>query len=393
MSSLKLDGMRLHAQCPAAVALIILGVARCGKRGLKQRLAHLPEESVADGPADGDLAASCSEPPRGSLRRRLDVREDHHALAEELPSAGREGDADEAALRRRGGVRQRLAEPPLPQGSGDAKLPLLRSLRRDWALGKLTSKQVQEYAWGATWQGAAGVGRLSRIGNEGRNPQNMHRALLTVFGRPPGSPDFHWAEIPTKRGTVSHPFLLPHEFFSRLYAERKSTWTTAIAGAVGACREFWHEMRKTEFAKRHPSLPQSSWDQTIPLGLHGDGGSFSKHDSLFVISWNSVMGTGVTKSKRFIFTCIRKSDMVLGNLDAIWKVFAWSCNTLLSGETPTVDHAGRPRAGGGGARWPMDGRALCANAEAIGIFISKSLNFYNGMGRFRCAGCAARRPP
>lgn len=146
-------------------------------------------------------------------------------------------------------------------------------------------------------------------------------------------------------------------FFSRLYAERKSTWTTAIAGAVGACREFWHEMRKTEFIKRHPSLPQSSWDQTIPLGLHGDGGSFSKHDSLFVISWNSVMGTGVTKSKRFIFTCIRKSDMVLGNLDAIWKVFAWSCNTLLSGETPTVDHADRPRAGGGApaGRW-MEGR-------------------------------------
>ena len=56
--------------------------------------------------------------------------------------------------------------------------------------------------------------------------------------------------------------------------------------------------------------------------MHGDGASFSHHDSLYTFSWNSLLGVGTTTQKRFVFTAVKKSDMVVGTLDAIFKVFA-----------------------------------------------------------------------
>ena len=106
-------------------------------------------------------------------------------------------------------------------------------------------------------------------------------------------------------------------------------------------------MKDTVFVKEHPKLPRSSWKTAIPLGVHGDGGAFSHHDSLYTISWNSLFSSGNTVAKRFVFTVLRKSEMTPDTLDTVFDIFAWSMNALLDGITPDFDHLKRPIKGGG----------------------------------------------
>ena len=97
--------------------------------------------------------------------------------------------------------------PDLEAGAPNvADMPLIQSLKRDWAKGKLSSPQVQEYALGAAKQGAQGMGGLAAAGSHGSNPQNLQRSLMATFGKPIGAPDFSWFTVPTASGDVEHPF-------------------------------------------------------------------------------------------------------------------------------------------------------------------------------------------
>ena len=101
-------------------------------------------------------------------------------------------------------------------------------------------------------------------------------------------------------------------------------------------------MATTPFVRNHPSLHRSDWSTTIPLGFYGDAGAFSHNDSLYVFTWNSILGVGPTMSKRYLATCIKKSDLVPGSMDAIFRIVAWSFNALLDGRWPEVDWRGIP---------------------------------------------------
>lgn len=85
------------------------------------------------------------------------------------------------------------------------------------------------------------------------------------------------------------------------------------------------------------------------MGLHGDAGPVSKHDSLFTLTWNSLLGEGVTLEKRFVFTVLKKSQMKHdgSTMNSVFKLLAWSLNCCLSGRTPKLDFFGRPCQGGG----------------------------------------------
>ena len=47
---------------------------------------------------------------------------------------------------------------------------------------------------------------------------------------------------------------------------------------------------------------------------------FSKQDSLYTFTFNSLLGSGSTIRKRFLVTVMKKSEMAPGSLDAIFKV-------------------------------------------------------------------------
>jgi hypothetical protein len=158
--------------------------------------------------------------------------------------------------------------------------------------------------------GAVALDRLAAAGNHGKNPKNMQRALLSFFGWPKGAPQLAWREIPTVHGRVAHPFVMPHLLFGSLHRTRHKFWDEVIGGAEGACAEFWSECKNDPDISRHPGLQSTeARSRTIPLGMHGDSASFNKNDSLFSIAWNSLLGTGSTINKRFIFTTTESCDV------------------------------------------------------------------------------------
>ena len=56
------------------------------------------------------------------------------------------------------------------------------------------------------------------------------------------------------------------------------------------------------------------------MGFHGDGGRFTKQDGVYVLSWNSLtQAFGPTLDTRFLFTVMRKSDLIDGTMDNLLK--------------------------------------------------------------------------
>ena len=104
---------------------------------------------------------------------------------------------------------------------------------------------------------------------------------------------------------------------------------------------------------------------------------FTKQDSAFVISWNSLLGAAANKSfgRRSLFTLIRMDR----TLDALWEVFGWSMIVLLSGILPERDWSGNEVPGGGrfvaGWRFPsqLTMRAVCAVERTQSVFSSGQL--------------------
>jgi hypothetical protein len=163
-----------------------------------------------------------------------------------------------------------------------------------------------------------------------KNPQNIQRSLIQLFGKPVGAPDFNWFKIPLKNGRYAlHPFLLPHKFFEQLYKERRQDFQRYLQGPVGAAQQYWEHLQDSAYVRLHPKLHSNNFATMIPLGLHGDAGAYSKQDSLMVISWNSILGRGNTRRKRFVFTFLRKRDYTPETLNAVWHIFASSINKLL----------------------------------------------------------------
>ena len=277
------------------------------------------------------------------IKRRL-------AEAEEQDEAPSEAAASSTDTRPKGGIKRRL-EAAETQGSSSStkKVPFTERVIQKWASGKMSASEVQAAAMDAMAQGARDLDKLSSMGSAGDHPQNCLRALKNLLGLPKGAPDVTWVEIPTSRGAKTlHPFLMPHDFFASYFQGQQAKWASALAGPQDAAKEFWKSMRDTDFVQRHPFLPEGLWEQTIPLGMHGDGASFSKQDSSYVFSWNSLIGAGQTMQKRFVATVIRKTDMVDGTIDRISKVLSWSFNAILSGKFPRESWDGKALPGGDG---------------------------------------------
>lgn len=298
--------------------------------GVRKRTAN-----TADGPGVADGAPDHVGPPRrGGVRQR--VGSDLRGSVSSAPVV-----AESSSFR--GGVRHRLLEPG--STSTSSHLPLFRSLKRDWARGKITSAQVQEYAAGASAAGAPSLGALAGAGQAGTRPGNLFRSLVSAFGMPPGAPEFFWADIPVagQKDLVPQPFILPHMLFHSLFKHRPMIWKNDLRGPDRFLCEFWRNNQR--IVDLHGAMDKPNLPKTVPLGVHGDAGAISNHESVLAISWNSIAANEKAKTlaKRFLFTVIKSSSLRPdgSTLEAIWGVFSWSMNALLSGRMPTKDYKGR----------------------------------------------------
>ena len=82
-------------------------------------------------------------------------------------------------------------------------------------------------------------------------------------------------------------------------------------------------------------------ESVIPCTIHGDGAPTNKVESLFTISWSSLLGEGPTKDTRRVFTVVQKSDMGAATLDTLFRRLAWSFNALALGRVPRKDWNGQ----------------------------------------------------
>ena len=235
------------------------------KGGVRKR--HLEQLEADTNPPP--LVEDTGVGPRGGIRRR-------HAQAS-ASSGSSAAQTPAAPPLKQGGIAQRMAkaaDSDAPAGPS----PLLKTLKRDWGRGELSSPKVQEYAQQAMASGASGLGDLAKAGASGRTPQHIQRALTHAFGKPKGTPEFTWARIPTAMGEVLHPFFLPHLWFRALFLLNPLVWLSTVTGAANAATDFWRSLANTDFVKDHPVLKEDRWSRSVPVGFYGDAGSFSKQE-------------------------------------------------------------------------------------------------------------------
>ena len=277
--------------------------------------------------------------PKGGIRKRVIPDEAPTAKKPRAPGDFSDVASSSSARPLSRGIRSRVATPDSTTNA-DLRIedkPLNTTMKKKWGKGRISAKDVAEVFDAADKQGAVGVPKLSSM----NNPQNLHRSLTSAFGHPEGAPEFFWAHIPLKSGKKSlHPFLLPHMWFSTLFAMLPSWWNSAIRGPVNAAQDYWNNVRQTEFFKSHPGLTEDELHRTIPIGMHGDGGAFSHNDSLFVLTWNSLIGSGMTRATRFLITIVPKSEMVPETMPAIMAILVWSFNSMLTRIEPLLTYAG-----------------------------------------------------
>ena len=75
-------------------------------------------------------------------------------------------------------------------------------------------------------------------------------------------------------------------------------------------------------------------DLSIPAATHGDGNPTTKVGNLFTQIWPSRTSQGPTIDTKFIYTVVKKSDLVDGTLELLWDRFAWAMDALLHGVVP-----------------------------------------------------------
>lgn len=192
--------------------------------------------------------------------------------------------------------------------------------------------------------GGRGVGRRRHI----RCTSAKHPAFSSVFFW-----DAAWStsndldKIEDVQRINFSPSIPPARIFSSLYLNLNDFWQESIRGAEGSALEFWEALRSSPM--RHPEVhPEHRWPFLIPLGVHGDAGSFSHQDSLFVVTWNSLIAGGPRTgfTRRFLYTVILKEHLTTETWVELWKVFSWSMNALLTGVSPSENWDNNPRDGG-----------------------------------------------
>ena len=192
-------------------------------------------------------------------------------------------------------------------GSSSSTLatPLMKVMLRGWANGGMPSNRFLEYTNAADTQGAAGLASLTNHANNRMAARDLRRAV----GWPQEAPMFDWLSIPVddQDEPLEFPIMLPHRFPLRM---RSETWRKHFVGSGQELKELWGVMMKQPMFPQNHSLAGCNLKQTVPLGLHGDGGPFSKQDSLFAITWDSGVGAGQVRETRFPIAAILKPQLL-----------------------------------------------------------------------------------
>eukprot|EP00973_Karenia_brevis_P016531 2264130-Karenia_brevis.AAC.1 len=90
---------------------------------------------------------------------------------------------------------------------------------------------------------------------------------------------------------------MPHLTFASLYEERPAFFQTHVAGTVHEREECWSILQEQQFVRDVLLQHTGSITTTAPIGLHCDAGAFTHKESLYVLTWNSLVSQGRTLQK------------------------------------------------------------------------------------------------
>ena len=220
----------------------------------------------------------------------------------------------------RGHQQRQAAQHRAAQPHGDPEYA--DSLLKDWGFGLSSAIDANMHARLAQKAGAVGgyLKDLAAIGASGTNPKNCSTDIMDLARKllGPALLPVYIALIPmfvakSENGLpepelCSAGLLLPHiwfwflhkhypkAFFKRLLGCTEAQATTRLTG-------YWDSVRADD-PRRLPCMGRPHHRETaVPIGLHGDAVPCTKKDSLDVVSFFSLLGSGPTVA--ICFFCFR----------------------------------------------------------------------------------------
>ena len=242
-----------------------------------------------------------------------------------------------------------------------------------WTWGAMSAHMVQEAAYQAWLDGLRheSIVMLASCGTWGAHTGNIQRdierrVLPTLTYTP--EPYVHGIPALDPRGdrthtcTASASVLLPHEWIAVMSANAPDAFDRAFG--VPLVPDFWvHQDMHDPKLMLHQDLDNTC----VPLWLHGDGAEYQNRDSLTIVSFSGVLGTGCTKDRKLYLTSWSKECTAMTRhgfqadtwRDGLWPILVWSFKACYEGRFPSTDHIGRPFPEGS-QRAQLAGAPLCS---------------------------------
>lgn len=135
--------------------------------------------------------------------------------------------------------------------------------------------------------------------------------------------------------------LFPHDWLATL---DEADLVEKYFGSVEQMGSFWRWQRQDnpKYYKNVFFEQANDMTKVIPLLVHGDGAQHAEHDSLFAISFRSLLTALSVKDSQFLCAGICKSSKTADTLPEIWRHLCWSFGAMAAGTHPLKDADGKP---------------------------------------------------
>ena len=326
--------------------------------------------------------------------------------------------------RRKGGLRQRLAEEgnsleslgeEANQGQAAtssssssfahalAPSQLVRNLLKDFAWGGMSAQKLQDIcmssvedlkalktlangsqAW-STHPIEMDQKAVASIGVSGQYSNKCYSDLMKKIEANIALPVPHQERMRFAQPLGEHiqEFLLPHDMFAAFF-KCKATWNKVILPKNDLPLKFWTAQQGHPQWEGHPlsTMNPNQLKKMIPLSLHGDevpitgiGKQWSR--KMVNFSWHSLLSTiaSVRDSQFFIWALFEKvglNEEEVGGYNTLWhffKVLAWSFEFLFKGIYPTHDVNGKEQLGSNGEGITKQASCFFCNNVGNGMYI------------------------
>jgi hypothetical protein len=224
-----------------------------------------------------------------------------------------------------------ISEISLEEAAAGAVKPFRTVLGEVFLANKLSAKDTHGLAASAHSEGAVSAAGMAKAGNSGLAVKNLARDIMRSLLKGISMPEVFYYPIPIWNSatevqeTVSYPFLLIHEVLHHIVSLKGLQFFSVDKENLPS---LWANLQA---AAQKLGL---NVDETLAVGMHGDGVPFTKRDSIEILSWNFLAHP---TADRIPFTAVSKKHLCkcgckgTHTWQAIFQVMFWSLKMLFVG--------------------------------------------------------------